>query len=92
MEGISDQVKKNILDLQYNKYLQYYNTAIIVLFTYFIGVGIAILTKQINFNDPRQSLSLGLISTAFVTVCVLSLLYFKNAQENILQGIKELKI
>ncbi len=92
MEEISDSIKKNLLDLQYSKYLQYYNTTIIILFTYFIGVGIAFLTKQINFNDPKQSLSLALISTPIIAACILSMLYFKNHKQNIFEEIKKLNL
>ena len=92
MEEISDPVKKNLLDLQYNKYLQYYNTSIIILFTYFIGVGITFLTEQVNLNDPRQFMSLSVISTAIIAVSILSMLYFKNHQQNILDEIKKLRL
>ena len=43
--------KKNILDLQFQKYLTTASTSLIIVFTYFIGVGIAILTKQIKLDD-----------------------------------------
>jgi len=89
---ISDKVKKNLLDLQYNKYLQYYNTSIIILFTYFIGVGIAFITKQIDINEPKQFLSLLVISISTVVLIILFMLRFKSHQENILDEIKNLKI
>jgi len=92
VESISDSVKKNVLDLQYNKYLQYYNTSIIILFTYVIGAGIALLTEQLNLTDHKQVLSLGLISTVIIAICILSMLYFKNHQQNILYAIKKLKL
>ncbi|MEK6855399.1 MAG: hypothetical protein AABX73_04210 [Nanoarchaeota archaeon] len=46
--------KKNILDLQFQKYLIIASTSVILAFTYAIGVGIALFSKQIrlnNFND-----------------------------------------
>lgn len=89
---LSDKVKKNLLDLQYNKYLQYYNTSIIILFTYFIGVGIAFITKQIDIGEPRQFLSLMVISISITVLIILSMLRFKNHQQNILDEIKNLKI
>ena len=55
---IGESVKKNILDLQYNKYLQYYNTSVIVLFTYFIGIGVALITEQVDFREGKQLLLL----------------------------------
>ncbi|MBI4983125.1 hypothetical protein HZC32_00570 [Candidatus Woesearchaeota archaeon] len=89
---ISDKVKKNLLDLQYNKYLQYYNTAIIILFTYFIGVFIAFITKQIDISKPGQFLSLSVISISTTVLIILFMLRFKSHQQNILGEIKNLKI
>ena len=89
---LSDKVKKNLLDLQYNKYLQYYNTSIIILFTFFIGVGIAFITKQIDISEPRQFLSLSVISISITVLIILSMLRFKSHQQNILDEIKNLKI
>lgn len=42
---------KNILDLNYQKYLQYKIVTIIFLFTYLVGIVIALLTKQLKFTD-----------------------------------------
>lgn len=91
-DDLPDRVKKNLLDLQYNKYLQYYNTSIILLFTYFIGVGIAFITKQIDISDPRQFLSLSVVSASVTVLIILFMLNFKNHQQNILTEIKRLKI
>lgn len=46
-----DLKKKNILDLHFQKYLIVASTSVIVAFTYFLGFGIAILTRQIKLND-----------------------------------------
>ena len=46
--------KKNILDLQFQKNLIIASTTVIIMFTYLIGVGIALITKQIErmrFNE-----------------------------------------
>lgn len=89
---LSEKVKKNLLDLQYNKYLQYYNTSVILLFTYFIGVAIAFITKQVSVNNVRQ-LFLVSITTVLVTSFILLLmLHFKNHQENILEEIRGLEL
>jgi len=45
------EIKKNLLDLKYNKYLQYYNTAIITLVTYIITIFIAAITGQIHYGN-----------------------------------------
>ena len=43
--------KKNVLDLQFQKYLTIASVSIIIAFTYFIGVGIATITNQIKLDD-----------------------------------------
>lgn len=43
--------KKNILDLQFQKYLIVASTSVIIAFIYAIGVGIALFSKQIKLND-----------------------------------------
>jgi len=48
---MNDETKKNILDLQFQKYLIIASTSVIIFFTYIIGVGITVLTKQINLNS-----------------------------------------
>ena len=45
------KIKKNLLDLKYSKYLQYYNTMMILLFTYFIAIIIAFVTRQLIFSN-----------------------------------------
>lgn len=89
---LPEKVKKNLLDLQYNKYLQYYNTSIIILFTYFIGATIAFITKQINIHESGQLLALGVISITVTSIILLSMLNFKNHQQSILDEIKKLNI
>ncbi|MBI3033109.1 hypothetical protein HYY69_06550 [Candidatus Woesearchaeota archaeon] len=87
---ISSDLKKNILDLQYNKYMQYFNTAIIILFTYFIGIGIAFVTKQVGYNNPPQLLIVAVISLGIITPTILLMLKFKDHMNNILDEIKNL--
>ena len=64
-----DAKKKNILDLQFQKYLIIASTSLIIAFTYFIGVGIAILTKQINFSDFITMGVLFVISSGILGIC-----------------------
>ena len=51
---MNDKIKKNLLDLKYNKCLQFYNTTIISIISYTIALGIAIATKQINYTNPTH--------------------------------------
>lgn len=91
-EEISDRVKKNLLDLQYNKYLLYYNTSIILLFTYFIGVTIAFITKQISYKNINQLLLVTAISITVISFIISFMLRFKEHLTNILQEVKKLKL
>ena len=82
--------KKNILDLQFQKYLTVASTSIIIAFTYFIGIGLAILTNQIKLND---FVSMGAVFVISVGVLGTSALLFFNANfhlKNIPKVVKEL--
>ena len=89
---LPDKVKKNLLDLQYNKYLQYYTTAIILLFTYFIGVSISFITRQIDYTNHGQMLLLVLISITTFSVIALLILEFKGHMAQIIDNIRKLKL
>ncbi len=90
MAAIPDKIKKNILDLNYNKYLQYYNTSIIIVFTYIVGILIALITKQIDYSSSTQLLVLCAVSTIFGSAMVLLLFRWKRHMLNILRDIKGL--
>ena len=82
--------KKNVLDLQFQKYLTIASTSIIIAFTYFVGVGIAILTKQVNLSDFISVGVLIVISFGILGIC--SALFF-NALfhiKNIPRVVKEI--
>ena len=83
-------IKKNILDLRYNKYLQYQTTAIITLVTYMIGVTIAVLTKQINYQDMRQLLIVAVLTIGMVWLHFYLIIMYKNRQEKIIKEISHL--
>ena len=89
---LSDKTKKNLLDLEYNKYLQYYNTSIIVLLTYIIGTTIAFLTKQINYKDSGQLLSVAVVSIVVIGVIIILMLKFKDNLTTISKEIEKLKL
>ena len=89
---LNDRTKKNLLDLEYNKNLQYYNTSIILLFTYIIGTSIAFITKQINYHDPKQLLLVALISIGFVGIIIIFMLKFRENLIKIPKEIKKLKL
>jgi len=61
--------KKNVLDLQFQKYLTIASTSIIIAFTYFVGAGIALLTKQINLSDFINVGVLIVVSFGILGIC-----------------------
>ncbi|MBS3099023.1 hypothetical protein J4462_02320 [Candidatus Pacearchaeota archaeon] len=89
---MEDKIKKNLLDLQYSKYLQYYNTSIIILFTYIIGIFIIYITKQVDYKALNQTLLINTISVAVIFIIVLLIIDFRNHQKNIMEEIKKLKM
>lgn len=82
--------RKNILDLQFQKYLTISSTSIIIMFTYVIGVVIAFLTKQIKLNDFIVMGILFVISAGVFGIG--SILFFKALfhLRNILEVLKEI--
>ena len=82
--------KKNVLDLQFQKYLTISSTSIIIMFTYVVGVGIAILTKQIKLNDFIVMGILFVISAGVFGIG--SILFFKALfhLKNIPEVLKEI--
>lgn len=89
---ISERIKKNLLDMEYHKYLQYYNTSVIILFTYFIAVVIAFVTKQIDYSNLRQLMFIGLLSIGFVGLIIFLMLKLKENLTRIPKEIKKLKL
>ena len=67
---MDDELKrKNVLDLQFQKYLTIASTSVIIAFTYFVGVGIAVLTKQVNLSDFISVGVLIVISLGILGIC-----------------------
>lgn len=91
-KDLNDKIKKNLLDLNYNKYLQYYTTTIIILFTFFIGLTLAFITKQIDYNNISQMILTAFISAIILSVLVILMLNFRSHIKNIPEEVKKLKI
>ncbi len=89
---LPDRIKKNLLDLQYNKYMQYYTTTIILLFTYGIGVFIAFITKQVDYTNTRHVSLVGIISITVISLIIIPMLRFKEHINNIPKEVKKLKL
>lgn len=82
--------RKNILDLQFQKYLIIASTSIVIAFTYAIGAGIALFTKQIKLDDFIMMGALFVISAGIFGSC--SIVFFNAIfhLKNILIVLKEL--
>ena len=89
---MEDQLKKNILDLHYNKYLQYKLTSIIVATTYSFAIAIAWITKQINLRDYIQMSVLTILSVVILTPCIYFIINSNKHINKIIDLIKKLKI
>jgi len=89
---LNDKIKKNLLDLHYNKYLLYYTTTIIILFTYFIGVAIAFITKQIDYKNTPQVMLVSFISIIILSILTILMINFRSHLKNIPEEVKKLKI
>ena len=87
---LKDVIDKNLLDLEFSKYLQFYNTAIIVLFTYFIGLALALLTRQIDVRNIVQVIIVADISAFFSVLIVMLILSFKRKMRSVLSRIQKL--
>ncbi|MEK6948163.1 MAG: hypothetical protein AABX19_02870 [Nanoarchaeota archaeon] len=88
----SDKIKKNLLDLEYNKNLQYLNTTIVILFTYIIGLIIAFITKQIDIKNNIQLSIVTIVSLTLTFLLFAVLILIKDSMKRILFDIKQLKI
>ncbi|MBS3152556.1 hypothetical protein J4230_04055 [Candidatus Woesearchaeota archaeon] len=88
----SEKIKKNLLDLEYNKNLQYLNTCIVLLFTYFIGIIIAIFTNQINYNNWRSISLTVVLSLIFLCTFLGFVIHFRFATKEIKLKIRKLKL
>ncbi len=89
---MDDRIKKNLLDLEYNKHLQYLNTTVIILFTYFIGVVITLVTGQFNYNNKDQLFLGAFLSMGVMSTTVILMLRFRVHLKNITEEIKKLNL
>lgn len=82
--------KKNILDLQFQKYLVIASTAIVVAFTYIIGVGIAMVSKQVQLDDFIVMGALFFISVGVMGLCAIAFFRALFHIRNIPRVLREL--
>lgn len=89
---ISDKVKKNLLDIHYNKYLSYFNTTIILLFSYIIALLIGFITSQIDYRNTNQVYAVSVFSFIIIYIFIMFLLNFRDHLRKIPKEIKKLKL
>ena len=83
-------VRKNILDLAHQNYLQFYVATIISLVTYVVGVGLALVTKQIRLNDYAQVWTLSIMTAGVLGIAIPLLIRFRKNIISIPDEIRQL--
>ena len=84
-------IRAYILELHFNKNLQYKNTTIIIAYSYFIAILIPFLTGQLSLTDYFALLLIFTISSAFITLIIILLNEFNYHLKRIPEEIKKLQ-
>jgi len=82
--------KKNLLDLHYQKYLQYKIVSVIFMFTFFIAVVIGFLTKQLSMTNKIDLLLVGIFTVVVIGIGSIFLKRFNYHLKRIPIEIKKL--
>ena len=83
--------KKDLLKLHFHKYLAYKNSAIMILFMYFIAVLIPFLTGQLNLKNFIDMILVLIVSSVFITIIILFLNEFDYHLKKIPEEMKKLE-
>ncbi len=89
---MNNKIKKNILDLYFQKHLVIASTSIIIAFTYLVGVGIALLTKQIKLHDFTSIKVVVIFSILIISSCIILFIKASYQIRNISEILKTIKI
>ena len=84
-------MRKELLNLYFHKYLAYKNSAIMILFMYFIAVLILFLTGQLNLKNFIDMTLVLIVSSVFVTIIILFLNEFNYHLKRIPEEMKKLE-
>ncbi len=86
-----NDIKKNLLDLQFQKYLVIASTSFITAFTYIVGVFVALISKQISLKS--WIIVTVLIGTSIAVLGPCILIFYKTTShiKNILLILKSLR-
>lgn len=87
---MNNSIKKNILDLNYNKYLQYKITSVIVATTYLFAVSIALVTKQLRLGDYVQMFVVSILSIVVLMPCIYFIIISTKHLKLIIRLVREL--
>lgn len=91
-KNLSDPIKKSLLQLAYSRYLQFFNTTIIIGFSFFIGIIIAFLTNQLDYQNVNHWILVGFISSiVFFFVLIFGNKFYTHL-ETMKEEVKKLKI
>ncbi|MSR86171.1 hypothetical protein EXS74_02130 [Candidatus Woesearchaeota archaeon] len=80
-------IEKNILDLRYNKYLQYLNISAAAILSYCIAIIIAVFTNQLQMKEVFMFV---IVSTFFSGTISFIIFNIKGKLKNIEKEIKSL--
>ena len=92
MNLIKPTINKNLLDLNYNRQLQYLNVTLLIAFAYIIAVAIAIFTKQINIKIISQLSFVLVISLIALIISSVNILGINTKLSSIKKQIKQLDL
>ena len=89
---MNEKIKKNILDLTFQKYLVIASTSIVLIFTYFIALSIAFITRQIELTSFSIMFRIFILSSAVLSSFLF--MFFKSTKnlKKIIETIKILKV
>lgn len=83
------EIKKNILDLEFQKNLIVSSTALIILITYIIGAFIAILSNDLNIQNKRVYIPLVMFTVITFSSCTL---FFSISLNKMKQTLKKIEM
>ena len=89
---MNSKIKKNLLDLEYNKYLQIYTTNIVIFITLFVGLIIALISNQIDFTNFVDIIIFLSISCFLLSFNVAFMIRARNKLDQIPKEIMKLVI
>ena len=83
-------LEKNILDLEYNKYLQFSSSVTVILSTFFVGLFLALISHQIDIRSGPQLGLITIVTVVAVAFGIVLLLKWKAKMNGVIIQIKNL--